>query len=85
MMPRQQMEPLGWVCHVMTTHFPDGRIQELCTYPSHKLKTRTKLYCKYCYQSHRSWWQMKPTDYSEEDIILCGHCGYTSLKEIASL
>lgn len=47
-------------------------------FPSGKAKVRG--YCKYCYKTHRDWWQMKFEDY-EEDVLLCGKCEHTSLAE----
>jgi len=37
-------------------------------------------YCKYCYTTHRDWWQMKQEDYGRDDIVLCGKCEHTSMR-----
>jgi hypothetical protein len=48
--------------HVSTLHLPSGQTQEIRTYPIAKAKGR--FYCKYCYTTHRDWWQMDSKDYS---------------------
>lgn len=76
------MDPLpDWPAHIETAHLPDGSVHEIRTYPTHKIPGRSNRYCKYCYSSHPDWWQMNPQDYSGDDVILCGNCHYTSLKE----
>jgi hypothetical protein len=52
------------------------------TLPTGRLELRG--YCKYCYSTHRDWWQMRPEDYGGEDVVLCGRCEHTTLKEFVA-
>lgn len=65
--------------HTTSTYFPDGRVKHFVTEPTGKFDGT--FYCKYCYQTHSNWWQMKHEDY-DADVLLCGECEHTSLKEI---
>jgi hypothetical protein len=63
-------------------------VEHFDTYPSGPVAPREHFHCKYCYRTHDDWYQMKPEDYwrdrgKEQDVILCGFCGYTSLKNWA--
>jgi hypothetical protein len=48
-------------------------------FPTARLSGRWS--CKYCYRTHRDWWQMPPEQYGGEDVILCGKCEHTSVKD----
>lgn len=67
--------------HRCEMHFPNGNVKVFEAFPTEKL--RIKKYCKYCYTTHRNWWQMKTEDYGRADIVLCGECEYTSIKDDA--
>jgi hypothetical protein len=62
----------------MTLREPTGKETCFDSYPTHKLKI--KGYCKYCYTTHKDWWQMDRSDY-DADVVLCGKCGYTIKRE----
>lgn len=78
-----QLDERGWPMHVATLTHPDGKVEELIDYPTGK--TAGIYRCKYCYSAHDNWWQMSVEDNEGADIILCGQCGYTSLRANAEI
>lgn len=44
-------------------------------------KAKCRGYCKYCYTTHRDWWQMPSDECFGKDVVLCGKCEHASLKE----
>jgi len=70
----------NWTFHRATLHEPGGRITYFDTYPVGRINPRERFSCKYCYMTHRDWYQMEEEG---SDVILCGKCGYNSLKEHA--
>jgi hypothetical protein len=46
-------------------------------------RLRFEGWCKYCHTTHRDWWQMKEADYGRADIVLCGKCEHTSIRDDA--
>lgn len=74
-------KPVTNPTHRQTLYIPGGGEKVFETKPTGRAKG-LKAYCKYCYRTHRQWWQMREEDYGA-DVILCGYCEYTSLKENA--
>lgn len=68
-------------CHQAKILLPGNDHWLSCGPPIYPVgRLRTRLYCKYCYNTHSDWHLMRKADYGTENtIVLCGRCEHTSM------
>jgi len=82
---KRRLEHPDWPSHRPTLYEPGGRVTVYETMPIGRARG-LRAYCKYCYTTHRDWWEMDQRDYNvvgdtgSLEIVLCGRCEHTSAK-----